>query len=269
MSSPDWLDNIAFAAIANDLLERTTVRRPGPGVENVALARLLRRMMQSVDSLVTLVTIQPNNGADGATILRTIYDAHLQLLYILKSPRARAELYVDFYWVEFAKQNALINCVNHEAFKAMRVNTNIAKMRREAERELAAVRANYPDNSNHRFRGREKATRQTWYEGSLRTLAKAVGYESEYQIVMASLHPIVHSSSFGVKGPHTIGPNVLCHTAWCLLFRCLGKTAEHLAVEIPERVRRDILGTAYGHLFDADEETLKMIREMESGDGVE
>jgi len=89
--------------IANGINQKlNAIQRPG--TVSRATELLLTRIFHSVDSLTVLCNNSPHMYLhDAAMILRGVYDAMLQTLYILWKPEERenrAELYLDYYWVE-------------------------------------------------------------------------------------------------------------------------------------------------------------------------
>lgn len=96
------------ATAANAIVRRlNAARREGP--VTVAIELLLGRIVGAGNSLRVLREHSPHDFVfDGAMILRGIYDAMLQALFILidaSRREDRARQYLDYRWVE--KQNAI------------------------------------------------------------------------------------------------------------------------------------------------------------------
>src|SRR4051812_22473487 len=69
---------IVYALHAHEMSSLIFPQCPADGVVNAVLARLLDRIMRSVESLVILTQIRGDDAvSDAASIMRTIYDAHI------------------------------------------------------------------------------------------------------------------------------------------------------------------------------------------------
>jgi hypothetical protein len=227
MTDDDILEN--ERQIANGLVTKVNaVQKPGPVAQSIEM--LLSRIVGAGDSLAVLATHAPHEYAfDGAMILRGIYDAMLQALYILVDPskcQERAQRYLDFYWVERVTTVQLFE--KNPTDLANRIASSPKREQAEPaiQQEFARVRAAYLDKNGKPAR--------TWYKGNLRALAIAVEIETEYEILQRQLSGDVHASPLSLKhGPFYRG-FILRDLAWRFSFRVLGKFAEYKEVTLDE-----------------------------------
>jgi uncharacterized protein DUF5677 len=244
--------NTGAADTANGILEALQKHGRIGEITRGLIPFLMNRILRSIESLTFLFRRNPNQAEmNGASILRTIYDTHLQVLYILKDPEPRAKLYLDFLYVEARKMRQVVNSHPAQFFK-MLADRN-AKHEATNEAAFRRVEAGYRKSSN--------SYRQNWYVGTLADVAKDGDYEAEYRVISVVLNPIVHSSASGLMTPQHKGRNLIT-TAWDLLFRCLGKTAECegiLSKRDPETVE-SVLKPTYKPIYEVSDEVLEAIR---------
>jgi hypothetical protein len=223
--------NELCASYANEMLD--ALQQQGKkGTVTEALTPLINRAMRSVESLTFLFNRNPNDAAyDGAMILRGIYDAHLQALYILKDPESRARLYLDFYWVEWDKLRGILLTDPSSMAKQLMSSPRRAASEVYEQARFDAVKQKYLK------RPAGTACRNTWYEGTLAELAKAVGYEAEYSMFSLQINGVVHSSVFSLKSHPTLGGRTLIYLAWTLVHRTLVKTAEHELITLTPELK--------------------------------
>ncbi|MFH1740465.1 MAG: DUF5677 domain-containing protein [bacterium] len=225
-----------------------------------SLHLLIQRIPLSCDSLLLLVCYARHNvNFDAPVILRSIYDAVLQGLYILNDPchrEERARLFLDYFWIE-----------QHEHVRNMDKNPlpialyiQYSPYRKsyepELEREFARVKDKYLKQKG-RLRG-------NWYPGNLRELAKQVNLEEEYDLLQKQLSGAVHSSPFVLKcgGTYFRGLHVLT-AAILLLFRLLGQTAEFAGIALTDE-ERSIIERASGSIFGTVDEFIRESRVPEA-----
>jgi hypothetical protein len=205
-----------------------SARRDGPVTSAVEL--LLRRIVGAGNSLHVLRKHSPHDFAfDGAMILRGMYDAMLQALFILSDPEqreSRAGNYLDFRWVE--KKDAIQVFDNSPTCFGQRISQSPRRVGAEPaiDREYARVCP--------KFKNAKGKDRDRWYKGSLRDLAKATDLESEYEILQKQLSGTVHSSAYALQEKSAYEGYVLMNLAWKFSFRVLGKFAEYAQVALDE-----------------------------------
>jgi hypothetical protein len=245
---------------ANILLAELQVRGHFGDVR-IAIRDLLQCIRSSIGSLHFLFRNNPNDAErDGTTILRTIYDAHLQALYILKNPSARAKLYKDFYWIEWHKFVTMIDSQPGQLFKLIAASKNRPKVEPENRAKFQEVQATYLSGSN--------SHRSNWYQGSLATVAADVGYEGEYRVLSRLLNPCVHSSAYGLGAGGSFSEDAMIATAWGFFHRCLGRTLEHegLIGNVPPEIMGHFVLPSYKPVFEADAELLETLRLERAGE---
>ena len=183
-----------------------------------AITLLQNRILQSTTTLWLLCCEARHPwDADGALILRAIYDASLQLLYILNKPELReqrASQYLDFVWIEKDWVRKWGDKYSSPLAKKFRKSPMRIVGEPVLDKNLRRIRSQYLTSAG-------KEWRQTWYKGSLRNLAEELGLQEEYDLLQKQLSGAVHSS------PHTLhhGP-VIKGThhitwAWQITFRVI------------------------------------------------
>lgn len=210
------------------------------GAVSDAVELLLNRMIEDINSLWVLRLHSAHEyGFSGAVILRAMYDTHLQALYILRDPRqseTRARLYLDFEWVERDNLRRMIDKNPTAVAGKLRVSPRRQLAEPHLDEQFNRIKANYVDKRGRRCR-------DTWYEGRLRSLAKAVRLESEYELLQRELSGVVHSSAFAMRYGPVISARHLLTMAWDLVFRVLGRVAELHEIELTDEQREVIEGS--------------------------
>jgi hypothetical protein len=254
----------AYAAVANILL--VVLRQRGkPGPVTRAVKGLLERIARSVYSLVLLYRHNPKDPElDASSILRTIYDAHIQLLYILQNPEPRAKLYNDFYWVEWHKGVELFDSQSEPLFKLVSESPRRAELEASNREQFNAVEATYRKQSGGGYR-------RNWYDANdLSVLSKRVGYEVEYLCISRAMNPAVHSSAWAIRNAGHSNGRIQVWMGWQFLFRCLGRTLEYeqLTGFLPEELMEKRIVPTYKSLYDVSDEILESMRRdmMDEGD---
>ena len=252
--------NKGAAEVANTLMG--LLRRHGrPGEVTHTVGHLLNRISRSIETLTLLFRRGASDAElDGASILRTVYDAHLQVLYILNDPEPRAKLYADFFNVEWHKFREMIDRRPEGLFKLVAQSPNRAKTEPANDANFRRVEAAY--------RRPNGSYRQNWYVGTPRDMARKVGYEGEFLVLSRLLNPIVHSSAFGLFSPTQMNGDGMVSLAWDLLFRCMGKTLEYEGVmdQVQPHIAERVVRPTYKPVFELDDTTLAHYRQEASED---
>lgn len=188
---------------------------------------------------------------DSVGILRCLMDGHVQAAYLFHDPNereVRAKLYLEFEHVErFDQANAVIGRDNQ-------VSRWIADspMRPEGEKRIIAefdrVKVNYP----RRVRNAGKLTkpikvRDKWYEGTLRELARVIGWEDEYIIYVKRFNGSIHAGPWAIQCGPPMTPSQHCLLAATLVGRLSGFMVENERMCVSAAVRESI-----DHLAKAD-----------------
>src|SRR4051812_10845826 len=214
------------AQTANRIFAKlSAVRRNEPVTEAIEL--LLRRIVGAGNSLRVLHEHAPHEFAfDGAMILRGIYEAMLQALYILQKQSQRIEratLYLDFYWVEHKQFVRLIDTNPTYLANKLSQSSKRAMVEPAIEQKFESVRGKFENDKGK--------LRNHWYPASLREIASAIGRESEYEFLQKQLSGAVHSSAFSLKNGVPYERFLLIELAWRFSFRVLGRFAEYAQIE--------------------------------------
>jgi len=241
-----WKLNVAYATdIGRAVHEHVRTATP----TTRALEPFKNRISGALDSLTALDRFAKNDWrADGMTLLRAMYDAHLQALYILADPTKadeRAQLFLDFRWIEQRRMQKIIE--RNPTRLARKLMQSPKRLEGEAERE-----ANY-QRLRPKFATKDgKKDRGDWYPGTLRDLARAVGLESEYEILQKDLSGAVHSTPTALLGGASFSKSEhLLLLGWKLMFRVLGRIAEHHGVPVGKD-HEEIVRDAMSNIYDFD-----------------
>ena len=220
------------ARTANAIVAKLNAARRDSPV-STAIDLLLGRIVGAANSLRVLRERAPHDfGFDGAMILRGIYDAMLQALYILVDPvhrTERAQLYLDFFWVEKKKAIQLFDKSPTALGKRISESPQRASVEPAIEQEIERVRPSF-ENAKGKLRNH-------WYDGSLRDLAKAVGFEAEYELLQKHLSGVVHSSAYALKEGMPIQGFLLMAFTWRFSFRVLGQFAANTQITLDDDER--------------------------------
>lgn len=243
MTDQDWFDK--QAQIGNSIAAKLNVVRKGTAISK-AIDQLALRIVSAGDSLRLLHDKSPHNFLfDGTMVLRGIYDASLQSLYILNDAafqEERANLYLDFYWVEKMKFIRRFDRSQTQLGRHVSQSTLRANAEPEIQREFQRVQAKFLDSKGK--------LRNHWYPNNLQFLAEKTGFESECEIFQQFLSGAVHASSFAMQHPPFQGkPELMLEFAWKFSFRVLGKYAEYAQVTL-DVIETEIVKSASKPLVD-------------------
>jgi hypothetical protein len=227
MSDEQLLDDLAN--MANGIVSKlNAARRPGTVTEATEL--LMRRIVAAGNSLSVLRRHAHQDVVfDGAMVLRGIYDAMLQALFILNDSARwdeRSQLFLDSFWVDHKRQTLLLD--KNPTFLARQITSSPKRAAAEPAYDLEFNRV------QAKFLDRKGKLRENWYVGNLRDLATEVNLEAEYELLQKWLSGFVHSSAFALRSPPSFDGFLLSNWAWQFSFRVLGKFAEYAGVQLSE-----------------------------------
>lgn len=220
------------------------VRRGTPTTKVLEL--LKKRIEGALNSLWVLHKHAPHEfGFDGMMVLRGVYDAHLQALYILAKPEesdARATLYLDFRWVERQRMKEMLEKNPTLFARTLLQSPKRAAVEPAIDAEFQRVRPS--------FLG-PKGERTNWYPGDLSALARAegVGLESEYRILQRQLSSAVHSSAWSLLAPPWVTGQQILLMAWRLVYRVLGRIAAHHGVPL-QSMHQELIDDSFRNIFE-------------------
>ena len=183
---------------------------------------------------------QPDDWAvDGVIILRTIHDVMLQLLWLLHDPAQRehqATLYSDYFYVEKLLMLAAIGESKTDA--AVLWDKHRPEVNPVLRRELTEYGPPFLKGRRQQQRSKSclydpKAYRNHWYAGTLRDLAKTVGYAGEH-ILQKEGSAAVHSSLWArLRGP-AIKPEFHLFIGARFCQRAAGAVAQALGIHLTD-----------------------------------
>ena len=244
-----WQQNVNYATEIGRALH-DHVREATPATR--ALEPFKNRIGSGLESLRALHRhAQHDFRADGMTILRAMYDAHLQALYILASSdqaEVRAQLFLDYQWIEQRRMQELLE----------RNDTQLARTLLSSPKrvEEAAAREENYRRLRPKYLTRKGKLRGDWYPGTLRELAKATALESEYEILQRILSGAVHSTpTVLLVGSTFSDPQHLLLIGWRIWFRVLGQIAQHHGAPL-ESEHVEVVREARQNLFSPPSEDI-------------
>jgi hypothetical protein len=178
-------------------------RKPRTQAGNALFALLVRNAnsWRSINVLVQSCVSEEmfsSIALDCGAIIRCMYDALLQGLFIVQDPmrmEERGKLYLEYSHVERYRQStSLVDQPN-----SLSQTLSQSKLRAAGE---ACILAKYKRvESAYRDEGK-KRPRNHWYAGNLYQLAEMTGRKDEYQWLINRFHGCVHSGPYAVfNGP--------------------------------------------------------------------
>ena len=187
-----------------------------------------KRAINSLNSLMVMVEHAPHDYLhDGAAVLRGLYDTHLQALYILRDPEARARLYCEFLFIQTYDLLKAADKNLSDIGEAVRSSLYRPYFVRNVATNYATVRSQFLTN-----RGDE--CRKNWYRGTLADIAMEVGYLAEYELMQRNLSNSVHSTPLGLLQGAGVTPDILLNYAWSLNLRIIGGMTDYIRLELDE-----------------------------------
>lgn len=218
-----------YANTANEIVSKLNASRR-QGTVTKAVELLIGRIVGAGNSLRVLYHHAPQQSAfDGLMVLRGIYDAMVQTLFILNDPAQRDErskLYLDFYWME--KQQYILLFDKNPTYLSGRVSNS-----RKRSSVEAAIKKRIRE-IEPKFKTTKGKPQRHWYRGDLRDLAREVHLEAEYEIIQKQLSGVVHASAYALQEEPLYSGFLLADFAWRFSFRVLGKFSEYAEIELTE-----------------------------------
>ncbi len=250
MTTPDedrflWQQNVLYATeIAAAIHHHAREASPVPR----ALEPFKNRIHSGLESLRALHGhAQHDFRVDGMTILRAMYDAHLQALFILADPLQaddRARLFIEYRWIEQRRMQKLLERSPTQFARTLLQSPRQAAGEAAREENFQRLRPNYLT--------RKGELRADWYPGTLRELAEAVALASEYEILQRILSGAVHSTPTALLAGLTFSNSEhLLLIAWRIMFRVLGRIAQHHRVPLAAQ-HVELVRAAMKNLYDQD-----------------
>lgn len=245
-SNTDALILDFFCQTGNEILNRVNASLKTGDVLQVATI-LMGRLVQSGNTLRVLLDHANMHDWvwDGASIVRTSYDAMIQALYIFSgesSPESLARRFLDFKVIE---QVRLIHLFDKST-------ADFARSLAQSERRKAsepAILEEFDRVCNKYGIDASKRLPDNWYRSNLREISQKVGYEAEYELLQKKLSAIVHSSVFGIDAIAYLKPIHLIYWQWDFAFRVLERIASYAAIELSEEESR-LLDISKKSIFD-------------------
>lgn len=239
---------------------------PQHGLEEAiakASSLLSQRIVGALGSIYALrLSAGHSWSLDGMVILRSSYDATLQLVFMLHDPEKRserAELYLDFLWIERHNLRHRIDSSNTEVAEYVASSSMRASGEEELDERLRAVGKQYLTKKgrqdlteeDQRYLTSPKAKyRSHWYPGGLRDLARAVGYGSEYELFHKDASASVHASPMPLRFGPTIRARNMILWASALGLRASEAVADTYGVALSDD-HREFFRSGRRNFYDA------------------
>lgn len=194
-----------------------------------AIEALMSRIVQSGNSLQCLYDHSKHDWVwDGAAILRVVYDAMIQGLFILDSDSDyRARRFLDFDAIEHQRGVQVIDAGETDMARRLAASPKRAAIEPALKAEFDRVCTLYAIDPL-------KKLPREWYKKSepLSLQAEIIGYKSEYSFLYPQLCGATHSSYFAVRKQRRFPfqPHLLVHYGQLFAYRLLAKLAEYVGV---------------------------------------
>ncbi|MBA4104463.1 MAG: hypothetical protein C0485_01805 [Pirellula sp.] len=222
-------ESIAFwNGAGNELVSRINVASKRDDVVE-AIQALMSRIVQSGNSLQCLYEANTHDWTwDGAVILRVIYDAMIQGLFILeRDSDYRARRFLDFAVIEHRRAVQVIDAGETDMTRHLAASPNRAIAEANYKAEFDRLCKLYGINP-------DKKLPREWFKQSepLPFQAEAIGYKSEYDFIYPQLCGATHSSYSAIRrgGRFPFSPELLVHFNQMFAYRLLSKLAEYMEV---------------------------------------
>jgi hypothetical protein len=229
-----------------------------------ASVTLYKRIIDALSSICVLRTAATHSWEhDGVTILRSMYDALLQLLYLLfdaASRRELAELYLDYAFVERHRGIVLVDKNDSDFAKSLSRSAKRATGEPELHAELrlrgqrfltADGNRELSKRGNSYLTDRDAKYRRTWYAGTLETVAEQIGYLSEYKLIQHIGSSCVHVSSLPIQRGTLIRPEKAPFWGMFFALRATGAIANAFNIELSQEDRQ-IVDLGQTNIFARD-----------------
>lgn len=188
-----------------------------------------QRLTHSLNSLLILRRYARHDYApDGETLLRAMFDAMLQGLYVMENEERAAErsqLFLDYYWVE-----------KHQLLQKIDANsTSLAqRLAKSPRREMGepTIKAEFARVRHQFLTKKGKRLRASWYPGTLRDLAQSADCEPEYEMLHQSLSGMTHTGPFAASHGANIKGEHLSSWGLHMIFRYIGGLASFYSVDL-------------------------------------
>jgi hypothetical protein len=214
--------------LSTAILLRIKATPPSNDVVAACWNVIQKRAINSLNSLMVLVEHAHHNYLhDGASILRGLYDTHLQALYILRDPEVRAKLYCDFLFIQTYELLKAADKNLSDIGEAVRSSLYRPYFVQNVATNYAAVRTQFLTN-------RGDKCRENWYRGTLADIAKEVGHLAEYELMQRNLSNSHHSTPLGLLQGAGVTPDILLNYAWSINLRIIGAMADYIGLELDE-----------------------------------
>jgi hypothetical protein len=184
---------------------------------------------------------------DAAILLRAAYDTTMQILYILQDPeqiQARSDLYEDFYWVE---KKRYVERIDKNPGDGPKIIGRKSPMRMKHEPEMIQEFNRVKET----YTGKKEGMRDTWYPGSLRDLAKKVGWGEEYDLFQYQFSGVTHSSAFALEFAGAFSVEYTFFAFWRLFFRVLGRIVQIHNIQLSDE-EREVVALGEMSIWDID-----------------
>ena len=233
--------------VGNQILDRINATAAQDDVVEATRA-LMSRIVKSGDTLGCLYRSAAHDWTwDGVAILRVIYDAMIQGLFILESDSARrARRFLDFAVIERERSVQIIDAGETDMARQL-----AASPRRAAVAEIH--RAEFNRVCNLYGIDPARSLPRNWFKQTepLKEQAKKIGYESEYNSLYPQLCGSTHSAYFAIRNDDrcSVSQERIVYYSQLFSFRLLAALAEYVGVAF-NNVEAHLVNHARKNVFD-------------------
>jgi hypothetical protein len=257
----------AEVRICDGIRSRISALQPSSMIAKASWPLFLR-IAQASQSIHVLRKDAPHDWTrDGINILRSIYDALLQLLYMLHHANLREErsaLYLDFLWVEKHRLRNRIDENPTDIGKRLASSPNRSQGEKDIDEKLRQIGLRYLtkkgqleyERQGPQYLTKAKCSyRDCWYPEShsgrrgLAGLASEVGYLSEYELFQRDSSASIHASPLSLSFAPTIKAEYTLRWAMEFALRSAGSVAEAFGIPLDE-FDREVIELARRNKYD-------------------
>jgi hypothetical protein len=244
------IENAEFAEleqrIGNSVISRINESGKGDLVTN-ATTKIYGRIVAGGNSLLILDDHATTYDwmIDGATILRAIYDAMFQSLFILNDRNesiSLAQKFFDYRIIERKKLIKVFDKGNSALARCLAASERRAQVEPQIEAEYKRVCKLYGYT--------EGKFPPNWYSPlQLKDIALTTAYSGEFEVFHTQLNMAVHCSPEALEGYFPIARKQLIPLYWKFAFRVLDKLVEYYDITLTA-VERALLDTSRSSVLD-------------------
>jgi hypothetical protein len=205
---------------------------------NKVVRMLIARLRKSFGSLVALrragCFVEGNH--DPATILRAMYDASLQVEYILHNSSkatALAQDFIDFQEIERHENIKALDRYQNEFVRKIASNPLRAINEAAFQAKFKKIESKFRNKKGTKYRDK-------WHGKNLRDLCKTKTREEEFDFMIVNLHGATHSSPQTLFSGSAVAPSIILLLAGKLVLRAIAAALDYNKVQVNAELAAEI-----------------------------